>query len=164
MTSQLMLARSSETVSDFWHRAVTEGERQAEISLSPLLKGHLAMTLRSYIRDLALCRVVAREYMQPRDAEDLVKVAGRCLLIEGLFPELFRRRNVHKGYFVEIGTSAYHAHAVYWSARGRHGYAECSRSAAEHFLDLVGTLMGMNNSPNIAEALQALRTPHNKWN
>lgn len=164
MTSQLSTARSSKAITELWLHAVTEGEKWANIYLGPLLEEHLAMTLRSYVRDIGLCRVVARELLQSEDAETLIKVAGRCLLIAGLFPAHARRRNVRVGYFAEIGIGAYHAHASYWGARGKRGYAECSRTAAERFPDLVGTLRGMKNSPNIAVEMQALFVPYDKWN
>ncbi len=168
MTSQtLMTTRNSEDVTELWHRAVREGERCAGVVLGQPLAEHLVMTLRSYIADTELCRIVAREFLPTylqSDSEALIRVAGRCLLITGLFPALAKRRNVKVGYFFEIGVGSYHAHANYWNARGRKGYAQCSKTAAERFLDLVETLRGMRGSPVTAEEIEALTTPDLKWN
>lgn len=167
MTLQtLLVARSPSEVTELWHRAVIEGERYANITLGPLLEEHLVMTLRSHVSDVGLCRIVAREFLllRPRgDSESLIRVAGRCLLIAGFFPLLARRRNVRVGYFFEIGAGAYHAHASYWAARGRSGYAECSKTAAERFPDLVGTLRGMKGSAIIRDEIEALTIPHVEW-
>ncbi|MGB3922118.1 MAG: hypothetical protein WBL19_02475 [Minisyncoccia bacterium] len=161
---ELMLAENDTT--GLWHRAVLEGERRAGISLGPMLEEHLTMTLRSYLKDTELCAVVAREFLETYalyDSEALIRVAGRCLLIAGFFPELSRRRNVRIGYFFEMGVGAYRAHAGYWQARRRTSYAKASRSAAERFADLVKTLRGMKNSELLAEELQATKISPLEW-
>jgi hypothetical protein len=162
-----MVADSPHGVTGLWHRAVVEGERRAHIELGALLEEHLVMILQSYISDVGLCRTVALEFLssrRPGDSGSLIKVAGRCLLIAGLFPAVARRRNVRTGYFFDVGVGAYHAHASYWGARGKTGYAHCSRAAAERFPDLVGTLRGMRSSPHIAEEIEALVVPELRWN
>lgn len=159
----LMVTDSSTDVTELWHLAVTEGEKRAHVVLGPLLEEHLVMTLRSYINDVELCRIVALEFLSG-GSESLIRIAGRCLLIAGLFPALARKRNVRVGYFFEIGIGAYHAHASYWSARGKSGYAQCSETVAKRFPDLVGTLRGMRDSPIIADEIEALTVPPLEWN
>lgn len=160
---ELMVARSPKEINELWHSAVTEGERCADVALGPLLRGHLVMTLVSSMRDTALCRDVARQFLQ-KDSESLIMVAGRCLLIAGLFPALARRRNVGIGYFFKVGVGAYSAHSSYWSARGRHGLATCSKIASERFPDLFKTLRGMKGSPVTKEEVEALEIPEFRWN
>ncbi len=164
MTSRtLMVTDGSTDVTELWHCAVTEGERRAHVILGPLLEEHLIMILRSFTNDVGLCRIVALEFLSG-GSESLIRIAGRCLLIAGLFPALARKRNVRIGYFFEIGIGAYYAHASYWSARGKSGYAQCSETAAKRFPDLVGTLRGMRDSTITTEEIEALTAPCSEWN
>lgn len=161
---ELMLAENDTT--ELWHRAVLEGEKYAGVILGQMLEEHLTITLRSYLKDTGLCSVIAKEFLSNYDhfnPEALIRVAGRCLLIAGLFPELPRRRNVRIGYFFETGIGAYQSHASYWYARRKDSYAKASRTAAERFTDLVKTLRGMRNSQIVAEELEAIKISHLEW-
>ena len=161
-----MVAENKEEQRSIWYQAIEEGERRANVVLGPLLEDHLVTTLRSYVLDRNLCRVVARDFLSHflyTNSETLISVAGRCLIITGFFPDISRRRNVREGYFIETGVGAYNAHASYWSAHGNRNYAKCSRNAAERFLDLVKTLRGMRNSRVVAEEIEALSVPELHW-
>lgn len=163
---ELMVAENEEEPREIWYRAIREGERKANVTLGALLEDHLVATLRSYVIDSNLCRVVAQDFLLTfsyTQTETLLNIAGRCLIITGFFPAVARRRNVREGYFVDMGVGAYNAHATFWHARGKINYAKCSKCAAERFLDLVKTLRGMRSSQVIAEEIEALSVPELRW-
>jgi len=163
----LLVAVEKDDVSHVWRTAIKEGESRAQVSLSPLLEEHLAMTLSSNIKNSQMWRPVALDMLEGVAANDslaLVTLGGKCLIIAGFFPKLAARRNVRIGYYVAMGQRAYETHANYWEGRGARAHAHVSSEVAHNFSALIATLRGIRDDNPLVADLEAVHLPESAWN
>jgi hypothetical protein len=127
-----------------WTDLVREAEAGAATRLDEQLESYLVFLLMAHTRDVSLhARAVAIDYLLARARsgalrrQELRDVGDRCLLLAGLYPEQAERRMVGIGYFLDLGSRAYHE----LSAAAGAGFADLYRYLAEAFAHLARVLM-----------------------
>ena len=127
-----------------WTDLVHEAEDGAATRLDEELESYLVFLLMAHTRDVHLhSRAMAIDYLLARAAsgalrkQELREVGDRCLLLAGLYPEQAERRLVSIGYFLDMGSHAYHELSAALNA----GFADLYDHLAEAFAHLVRVLM-----------------------
>jgi hypothetical protein len=127
-----------------WTDLVHEAEDGAATRLDEELESYLVFLLMAHTRDVQLHRnavaidfLLAHAASGTRRKQELRDVGDRCLLLAGLYPEQAARRLVNVGYFLDLGSRAYHELANALNA----SIAELYSHLAEAFARLVRVLM-----------------------
>lgn len=98
-----------------WRRLVIEGEQKSGFQLPELIENYMVMMLDAYTTETSLCSVIiAFDFLNNiridsiYHSQQLRAVGDQCLIISGLFPERFKRKNVSNDYFSNLGKNAYY--------------------------------------------------------
>jgi hypothetical protein len=141
---------------------VRHGEQQRHIALGEELEAYLVFALLRHLRDGELLhRIMATDWLlasepAPLRSDALRDVGDRCLLVSGWFPQQAERRRVTRGYFMQIGRTAYASAAEH----AKRAEARLYRQLVEAFGALAEVLAASRvEAPALALADSAPRTP-----
>ena len=98
-----------------WLEILQEAQSIAGYHFSDDVTHYLLITLENQMTQLTLAStMLAFNYLEAHDHSPQVKnrklrhVGDECLIIAGLFPDVFKKKNISPNYIIQLGKNAYH--------------------------------------------------------
>lgn len=152
-----MAAMVNESVKAQWRDLVNDAASSCEYKLDEEIESYLVFALIRFTQRADLAdSAIALEYMQSlsdsghKQLSQLREVGDKCLLFSGLFPQIYRKKTVDIGYYVNMGRASYNQ----LGQMLHKGFSRLYMRLSEYFIfltDILHAMREMNGIPVMNE-------------
>ncbi len=148
----------TDSVKAQWQNLVSDAAINCDYNLDEEIESYLVFALIRFTQRPDLSdSVIALEYMQSvaesghQQLNQLRDVGDKCLLFSGLYPQMYRKKMVDIGYYVNMGRASYGQ----LGQMLHKGFADLYQKLAEYFVamtDILHAMRELNGLPVLDQA------------